>query len=95
MTLSPLVLQIVSIFLLHYLCCDLSFFLRGMIEFENSTADTLAYFQSVRIPRSVFRPWVFLDFGQMVGAFESKKFKLHRGDLERFAKIQSASKFTI
>lgn len=42
-------------------------------EFENTIADALAYFQSARIPRNIFRPWVFLDFGKTVGALKLKK----------------------
>lgn len=44
-----------------------------MLEFENSIADALAYFQSARIPRNDFRSWVFLDFAKTVGGLEPKK----------------------
>lgn len=53
----------------------LSFLFGGMhlLEFEDSIADALAYFQSARTPRNAFRPWVFCDFGKTVGTLELKK----------------------
>lgn len=45
------------------------------LVFENSIADALAYFQSAKIPRNAFRPWVFLYFGEPVGALKQNKTK--------------------
>lgn len=62
---SQLVLQPVRIFLLHSLPLLCLSFLSGrmnMLEFENSIADALAYFQSARIPRNTFKGLGILGF---------------------------------
>lgn len=62
---SQLLLQPVRIFLLHSLPLLCLSFLSGgmnMLEFENSIADALAYFQSARIPRNTFKGFGILGF---------------------------------